>query len=68
MMKFLRQHLDEIGETYFKHMSKALMISLRMQIAAYGQLIHAMFPFIEPPLGGDVESMKKFLENIRSKE
>lgn len=67
-MKFLRQHLDEVGETYFGHMLTALWISTRMQISAYAQLVHAVFPFIRPPLGGDVDSMKEFLENIRRKK
>ena len=68
MMKILRQHLDEVGETYFGHMLTALWISTRMQISAYAQLVHAVFPFIRPPLGGDVDSMKEFLENIRRKK
>ena len=68
MRKILRRHLDEMGESYFQHMLKALLISARLQIAAYMQLIHAVFPFVHPPFGGDVESMKTFLENIRRKE
>ena len=64
-MKFLTKHLREINETYFSHMRCALMISARMQISAYVQLLHAIFPFIHPPLGGDVKSMQKFLNNLR---
>ena len=65
MKKYLTKHLREIDESYFKHMRCALLLSARMQIAAYAQLIHAIFPFIHPPLGGDVKSMQKFLKNIR---
>ena len=68
MRKILRRHLDEVGESYFGHMFKALWISARMQVSVYAQLIHAIFPFIRPPLGGDVDSMKEFLENIRRKK
>lgn len=64
-MNFLTKHLKEMNETYFFHMRRALMISARMQIAAYVQLIHAIFPFIHPPLGGDVKSMQKYLNNLR---
>ena len=63
-MNFLTKHLKEMNETYFFHMRCALMISARMQIAAYAQLIHAIFPFIHPPLGGDVKSMQKYLNNL----
>tara|TARA_Y100001963_G_scaffold146496_1_gene221537 strand:- start:853 stop:1074 length:222 start_codon:yes stop_codon:yes gene_type:complete len=63
IMKFFTKHLKEVNETYFTHMKYALLISARMQIAAYAQILHAIFPFIHPPLGGDVKSMEKFLIN-----
>ena len=64
-MNFFTKHLKEINESYFEHMKCALTISVKMQISAYAQLLHAVFPFIHPPLGGDVKSMKNFLNNIR---
>ena len=64
-MNFFTKHLKEIDESYFQHMRCALLLSARMQIGAYAQLIHAIFPFVRPPLGGDVKSMKNFLNNIR---
>ena len=65
-MNFFTEHLDEHNESYFEHMKIALLISAKMQIAAYVQLVHAIFPFIPAFLGGDVKSMKTFLSQVRS--
>ena len=67
IMKFFTKHLKEVNETYFAHMKYALLISARMQIATYAQILHAIFPFIRPPLGGDVESMGEFLNNQKTR-
>ena len=64
-MNFFTKHLKEINESYLEHMKCALILSAKMQIGAYAQLIHAIFPFIHPPFGGDVASMQKTLKNIR---
>ena len=63
----MNKHLRDVNESYFEHLKNALVIAARMQIAAYAQLIHAIFPFIHPPLGGDVRSMEKFLHNQKSR-
>ena len=61
-MKLFTKHLDDVGESYFKHALAAIAISCRCQLAAYTQLLHAVFPFIPPVLGTDVCSMINYLE------
>ena len=61
-MKFFTKHLDEIGESYFKHALSALSISYRCQIAVYTQFLHAIFPFIPPTPGTDVRSLINYLK------
>ena len=67
-MKLFTKHLDEHNENYFEHMKVALLISAKMQIAAYAQLIHAIFPFIPALFGGDIKSVRRFLDNVRKKD
>jgi hypothetical protein len=43
-------------------MKQALTISLRLGAACIAQLIHAVFPFVSPPLGTDVKSLLSFLD------
>tara|TARA_B000000557_G_C20812929_1_gene461267 strand:+ start:2283 stop:2522 length:240 start_codon:yes stop_codon:yes gene_type:complete len=61
------KHLDEVGETYWEHMRAALAITGRLALATHCQLLHAVFPFIKPPLENDLESLIKFLENRLTK-
>lgn len=39
-----RSHLDEIGESYWKHMGFALIFSARLLFASLAVLIHAFIP------------------------
>lgn len=39
-----KPHLEEIGESYFEHMSKAFSFSRRMIGAGIGCFIHGIFP------------------------
>jgi hypothetical protein len=61
-MKLFTKHLDEVGESYFKHAMEAIAISCRCQLAVYTQLLHAVFPFIPPVLGTDACSLINYLE------
>ena len=67
-MNMFSKHLKEQNETYLEHMKVALLISAKMQIAAYAQLIHAIFPFIPALFGGDIKSVRRFLDNVRKKD
>lgn len=62
-MKLLTKHLNDVGETYFQHMKQALTISLRLGLACIAQLVHAVFPFVSPPLGTDTKSLLNFLDS-----
>jgi len=64
-MNLFTKHPREVGETYFEHARNALGVSYRHFKAACAQLIHAVFPFISPPRGTDIESMLSFL-NVKS--
>ena len=72
LLKLLTKHLDEVDESYFKHLLAAMAISCRCQIAVYTQFLHAIFPFIAPTPGTDVRSLinylKKRLPENRKKE
>ena len=71
-MRFFTKHLDEVGETYLQHCKQALKISFRHLLAGSMQLVHAIFPFVSPPRGTDVDSMLSFLSakspNARKKK
>jgi len=67
-MRFLRlftAHPASVGENYFTHALAASKIALKFAIAVPMQLIHAVFPFICPPLGSDTCSMIIFLEKTK---
>ena len=67
LLRLFTQHPHEIGENYASHGLSALKIALKFAIAAQMQVIHAIFPFIKPPLGSDTASMVKFLEKMSPK-
>ena len=56
------KHLDEVGETYWQHFRAALAITGRLAIATHCQLLHAIFPFVKPPLGSDLKTLIGFLQ------
>ena len=69
-MRFFRlftDHPREVGENYFTHALTASKIALKFAIAAPMQLLHAVFPFVQPPFGSDTASMRAFLRKISSK-
>jgi hypothetical protein len=67
IFNFLTDHLSEVDENYLTHAYTASKIALKFAIAAPMQLLHAFFPFIRPPLGSDVISMRTFLRKTSSK-
>ena len=69
-MRFFRlftDHPREVGENYFTHALFASKVALKFAIAAPMQLLHAVFPFIQPPFGSDTTSMKAFLRKMSPK-
>tara|TARA_R110000824_G_scaffold98711_1_gene235398 strand:+ start:2548 stop:2829 length:282 start_codon:yes stop_codon:yes gene_type:complete len=61
-------HPDEVGETYWEHMREALTISSRMYCCCVAQAVHAIFPFVKPPRGTDIKTMKQFCHNHTPEE
>jgi len=39
-------HLEDVGMTYFSHMKRAIILSLRFGLSAFQLIIHAIFPFL----------------------
>jgi len=39
-------HLEEAGETYFQHFSRAIILSLNLLIMSIVCLVHSLLPFI----------------------
>ena len=61
LLRLFTEHPASVGENYLTHALMASKIALKFAIAVPMQLIHAVFPFICPPLGSDTASMKRFL-------
>jgi hypothetical protein len=64
LRKLFTKHPSEVGETYWEHLRSASRISGRSFLASVCQLIHAVLPFFKPPPGTDVNSMKRFLQEV----
>jgi hypothetical protein len=67
ILQLFTDHPREVGETYLSHAIAASRIALKFAIAAPMQLLHAAFPFIQPPFGSDATSMKAFLRKMSPK-
>lgn len=57
------KHPSEVGETYWKHFREAASLSVKMFCASLAQLLHAVFPFFDPPYGLDVSTLSEYLQN-----
>ena len=62
-MKLFTEHPNSVGETYLQHCLVVVKLSLRLSVASLAQLVHAIFPFFDPPYGTDVCSMIEYLES-----
>lgn len=56
-MNLFTKHPESVGETYLQHMLAAIKVSGYLFVSSVFQLIHAVFPFVHPPLGTDVRSL-----------
>ena len=64
---FVSEHLRSEGMTYLQHLVYALKLSTRLSISALCLTIHSILPFISPPIGYDMESLKDILNEEWSK-
>lgn len=69
MLSYIRalftKHPQEVGETYIGHLCSATKIAIRLGVACPMQLLHAVFPFICPPLDSNANSLIQFLEDMQ---
>ena len=59
------RHPSELGESYWGHLKVASGLSLKLAASASATILHALFPFFDPPMGLDVCSMIEYLEKKR---
>jgi len=64
LLNLFTEHPRSIGETYWQHFCVASRLSARLSIACSSQLAHAVFPFIKPPFGSDVNSLMNLLQEV----
>ena len=64
ILQLFTDHPHEVGENYFTHAFSASKIALKFAVAVPMQLLHAIFPFVQPPFGSDVISMRSFLRKM----
>jgi len=60
-------HLRSEGMTYPQHLVYALSLAARLSISAICLTVHSVLPFISPPIGYDMESLKNILNEEWSK-
>jgi hypothetical protein len=53
-MKFLNEHLESVGESYFQHAMHAASFAALMFVGSLACLGHAIFPFLFQRTGSDV--------------
>lgn len=61
-MKFLTTHLDEVGESYWRHLGHAFGFAVAMILGGLACLIHALFPFFCVKTGSD--SIRRLHNNM----
>ena len=61
-INFWNKHLCEVNESYVQHGLVAILLSLKLALSSVAQAVHALLPFIKPPLGTDVCSMIEYME------
>lgn len=60
------KHLQEVGESYFKHLMVTVKVASRLTCAAASQLIHGLLPNVKPPFNNNLTSIIDFLSVHRS--
>ena len=64
LINLFTEHPREVGESYWQHFCVASGLSARLGVACTCQLVHAIFPFVVPPFGSDVNSLKRLLKDV----
>jgi len=59
-------HLEEAGETYFQHLSKAFILSLNLLIMSIVCLAHSLLPFIFTNYVSDkIREINSYLDQLK---
>ncbi len=59
-------HLEEAGETYFKHLSRAFILSLNLFIMSIVCLVHSLLPFIFTNYVSDkIREINSYLDQLK---
>lgn len=58
---FFIEHPNSQGETYLSHAFFAIKMSFRFLVSSLFLLVHAVFPFLNPPKPFDFTSMLEYL-------
>ena len=59
---FWSKHLREVGESYIAHGLTAFSLAIMLALSAVAQFVHAVLPFVRPPMGTDICSLLEYLE------
>ena len=59
-------HLEEAGETYFQHHSRAVFLSLNLFIMSIVCLVHSLLPFIFTNYVSDkIREINSYLDQLK---
>ena len=69
IFSIFKKHPHSVGETYFQHMRKAMIIAFKVQVVVFIILIHSVFPFLFEQVGSDeIEKINNDLQNKRKEQ
>ena len=60
------KHLENVNENYFRHFLISLIASVKLFIAAFVLLIHAIFPFVLVHTGSNL--VQKILIKLKARK
>ena len=59
-------HLEEAGETYFQHFSRAIILSLNLLIMSIVCLVHSLLPFIFTTYVSDkIKEINSYIDQLK---
>ena len=59
-------HLEEAGETYFQHFSRAISLSLNLLIMSIVCLVHSLLPFIFTTYVSDkIREINSYIDKLK---
>ena len=59
-------HLEEAGETYFQHFSRAIILSLNLLIMSIVCLVHSLLPFIFTTYVSDkIREINSYIDQLK---